>query len=220
MNKRIFAIGDIHGCFKSFRELVENRIKLKPNDKLVLLGDYIDRGHQSQEVVDYIIHLQYKGFDITPLTGNHEVMLLDAVEDSERLPIWIFNGGSKTLESFSIKSLKELDPVYIDFFKSLKFYYSYNNFLFVHAGFNDEAENPFGDKFSMVWECRKEYKNPALINKTVIHGHCIITITDCKKRIQANHKVIDIDTGCVFYYMVGYGRLTALEINNMQLYSV
>ena len=220
MNKRIFAIGDIHGCFESFRELVESKIKLQQNDKLILLGDYIDRGNQSKAVVDYIIQLQRKGFDIIPLMGNHESMLLDAIENGERLLLWIYNGGSKTLESFSIKSLKDLDSIYIDFFKGLPFYYSYKNFLFVHAGFNDEIDNPFGDKYSLIWQCRKEYKNPALINKTIIHGHCLVTVSNCKERVQANHQVIDLDTGCVFSDMVGYGRLTALELNTKCLYSV
>ncbi len=220
MIKRIFAIGDIHGCFESFRELVESKIKLQQNDKLILLGDYIDRGNQSKAVVDYIIKLHDKGFDIVPLRGNHEAMLLDAIENVERLPIWIYNGGSKTLESFSIKSLKGLDHIYIDFFKGLPFYYSYKNFLFVHAGFNDEIDNPFDDQYSMIWWCRENYSNPALIDKTIIHGHCLITVTNCKERVQANHQVIDLDTGCVFSDMVGYGRLTALELNTKCLYSV
>ncbi|MCD4732092.1 MAG: serine/threonine protein phosphatase [Bacteroidales bacterium] len=218
MNKRIFAIGDIHGCFESFRELVESKINLQVNDKLILLGDYIDRGSQSKAVVDYIIKLQHKGFDIIPLMGNHESMLLDAIINGERLSIWIYNGGSKTLESFSIKSLKDLDSIYIDFFKGLRFYYAYKNFLFVHAGFNDETDNPFGDQYSMIWQCREKYLNPALIDKIIIHGHCLVTVANCKKRVQANHQVIDLDTGCVFSDMVGYGSLTALELNTMQLY--
>ena len=72
---RLFAIGDIHGCFDSFQELIENKIQLSKNDRLVLLGDYIDRGPKSKEVIDYIINLQAKGYNIIALAGNHEVML-------------------------------------------------------------------------------------------------------------------------------------------------
>ena len=79
MNERLFAIGDIHGCFDSFRKLVEDKIKISNRDKLVLPGDYIDRGKQSKDVIDYIIELQQRGFDIIPLTGNHESMLLDEI---------------------------------------------------------------------------------------------------------------------------------------------
>lgn len=61
MNNRLFAIGDIHGCFDSLKELVEHKIQLKKNDKLILLGDYIDRGNKSKEVVDFIIKLKEEG---------------------------------------------------------------------------------------------------------------------------------------------------------------
>lgn len=76
MNSRLFAIGDIHGCFDSLKELVENKIQLQKDDKLILLGDYIDRGDKSKEVVDFIIGLLENGFDVIPLMGNHEAMLL------------------------------------------------------------------------------------------------------------------------------------------------
>lgn len=68
--KRLFAIGDIHGCFDSLKELVESNIQLDKNEKLILLGDYIDRGNKSKEVVDYIIDLLEKGYDVIPLIGN------------------------------------------------------------------------------------------------------------------------------------------------------
>lgn len=61
MNKRLFAIGDIHGCFNSLKELVENKIQLQKDDKLILLGDFIDRGGKSKEVVDFIIELSENG---------------------------------------------------------------------------------------------------------------------------------------------------------------
>jgi len=213
MNKRIFAIGDIHGCFDSLKQLVEHNIELNKTDKLVLLGDYIDRGTQSKEVIDYIIELQQKGFDIIPLMGNHEAMLLDAINDNAHLSIWIQNGGYETLKSFGIKSLNELPSLYVDFFKGLQFYYSFNNVLFVHVGFNDDDNNPFEDNYSMIWECRNEYNNSLLIDKTIIHGHHPVTINICKEAVRTNKKVINIDTGCVYNDKHGYGKLTAIEVN-------
>ena len=219
MKKRLFAIGDIHGCFKSFREFVERKIKIKKSDKLILLGDYIDRGNQSREVVDYIINLQKKEYDIISLIGNHESMMLDALDNDELLSEWIQNGGSTTLESFGIKSLKQLDQLYIDFLKGLQFYYLFNNFLFVHAGFNDEISNPFEDKYRMIWSRREKYKNPILKNKIIIHGHSPISELSCKQNIQANNQVINIDTGCVYPDKVGYGRLSAIELYSRELIS-
>ena len=168
MNKRLFAIGDIHGCFDAFRSLLEQKIQIKESDQIILLGDYIDRGTQSKEVIDYIIDLQAKGFDIVPLLGNHEAMLLDAYKNEELVSEWIQNGGSETLKSFGINSLKDIESKYIEFIKGLPSYYAFEEYLFVHAGFNDSDPNPFSDKYSMIWVCKPTYENPLLINKIII----------------------------------------------------
>jgi serine/threonine protein phosphatase 1 len=81
---RLFAISDIHGCYRTFYDLVIRKINLKKSDRLILLGDYIDRGDQSKEVVDFIIDLKEKGFDLTMLKGNHEAMLLRVLELARR----------------------------------------------------------------------------------------------------------------------------------------
>jgi len=101
MNKRLFAIGDIHGCFDLLKELVENKIQLQKDDKLILLGDYIDRGDKSKEVVDFIIELSENGYDIIPLMGNHEAMLLDAFENEKDISKWIQNGGNETFRQLA-----------------------------------------------------------------------------------------------------------------------
>lgn len=220
MNKRLFAIGDIHGCFDSFQKLVENEIGIRKNDQIVLLGDYIDRGTQSKEVVDYILELLRTDFNVIPLMGNHEAMLLDALENNQHLSIWFLNGGIETLKSFGISSLKDLSPLYIRFFKGLRHYYSFKEYLFVHAGFNDESNIPFEDQYHMLWMRREKYTNPVLRDKIIVHGHTPIPLANCRKIIQANHPVINIDTGCVFADAVDYGRLTAIEIYSRELFSV
>jgi serine/threonine protein phosphatase 1 len=220
MKKRLFAIGDIHGCYESLRELIEHKIKIRESDKLILLGDYIDRGDQSREVIDYIIELKEKDFDIVALIGNHESMLLDALDNDIFLPGWIQNGGSETMISFGINSLKQLDQVYIDFFKGLQFYYLLSNFLFVHAGFNDRISNPFDDKYHMIWSRREKYTNPVLRDKIIIHGHTPVPQLICKQEIQNHNHVINIDTGCVYADVEGYGRLSAFEMYSKELFSV
>jgi serine/threonine protein phosphatase 1 len=220
MGERLFAIGDIHGSYEQLKELVEHKIQIKKTDKLIFLGDYIDRGNQSREVVDYIIGLQNKDFDIIALIGNHESMLLDALDNDMFLPEWIQNGGSETMISFGINSLKQLDQVYIDFFKGLQFYYFLNNLLFVHAGFNDRISNPFDDKYHMIWSRREKYTNPVLRDKTIIHGHTPVPQLICKLEIQNHNHVINIDTGCVYTDIEGYGCLSAFEIYSRKLISV
>lgn len=216
-NNRLFAIGDIHGCFDSLKELIEQKIQLTPNDKLILLGDYIDRGPKSKEVIDYIIGLKSGGFDIIPLSGNHEQMLLDAWQEEQMTGLWMMNGGAETLKSFGIKAASNLEPSYIDFFKSLKLYAEYQNYLFVHAGFNDELEHPFEDTYHMIWKCRQKYTHPLLVDKTIVHGHCTIPTTTSHERIQNNDRVINLDTGCVYANYKGYGRLTAIELPNRNI---
>ncbi|WP_075591257.1 metallophosphoesterase family protein [Labilibacter marinus] len=218
--KRLFAIGDIHGCFDSLLELVENQIQLDKNDKLVLLGDYIDRGNKSKEVIDYIIDLQEKDFDIISLIGNHEMLLLETLEDEKNKSKWIQNGAAETLKSFEIKSIKEISQKYLDFFKSLQNYYSFEEFLFVHAGFNDKVVNPFQDTYSMIWKSQATYSNPLLSDKIIVHGHRPITIKHCKKQLDENAQVINIDTGCVYKEKVGYGKLTAIELYSKMLFSI
>jgi len=217
MDKQLFAIGDIHGCFDSLKELIESKIQLQKNDKLILLGDYIDRGDKSKEVVDYIIELQEKGFDIIPLMGNHEAMLLDAYKNEKNTSIWILNGGDETLKSFDISSLKDTESKYIKFFEDLRYYYTFEKYLFVHAGFNDNVLNPFTDYYSMLWKCKKSYTNSLLANKTIIHGHNPISVSKCEDRVLSKLGVINIDTGCVYKDKDGFGRLTAYECNTRRI---
>ncbi|OFX35817.1 MAG: hypothetical protein A2W95_04670 [Bacteroidetes bacterium GWA2_40_14] len=217
MNKRLFAIGDIHGCFDLLKELVENKIQLQKDDKLILLGDYIDRGDKSKEVVDFIIELSENGYDIIPLMGNHEAMLLDAFENEKDISKWIQNGGNETLKSFEIDSLKDIESKYIEFIKGLRYYYAFEDYLFVHAGFNDNVLNPFTDYYSMLWKCKETYTNPLLSEKTIIHGHNPVRVAICEERVLAKHRVINIDTGCVYEDSEGYGRLTAYDCNRQRI---
>ncbi len=220
MSQRIFAIGDIHGCFDPLKRLVEETIHLKKEDKLVLLGDYIDRGKQSREVINYILNLQDLGFDVVPLKGNHESMLLEAYEDENNLPLWMFNGGLSTLRSFGIPEPRNLEQTYVSFFRSLKYFYSCGKYLFVHAGFNDDIADPFSDHYAMIWKCRDQYVHPQLREKTIVHGHCITKVGNCRRRIETHAKVIGIDTGCVYTGREGFGNLSAIEVNSLELFVV
>ncbi len=220
MNNRLFAIGDIHGCYEPLRELIENEINIQKNDQLVFLGDYIDRGKHAKDVIDYIIRLIHDGYQIIPIMGNHEEMLLNAYEDQSNLHIWMYNGGDTTLESFGIRSVKNLSVEYLDFFKKLNYYFKVQQNAFVHAGFNNNTLDPFTDRHSMVWECRKTYTHPMLQNTTIVHGHCAITAKECDKIIRSGSKVIDIDTGCVYNKYPGYGNLTAVELHSRKIFRV
>lgn len=216
----LYAISDIHGCFTPFHELVVNHLRLKKSDKLILLGDYIDRGSESRQVVDFIIDLIRSGFDVTPLTGNHELMLTGAYHNPAGLQLWIMNSGITTLESFGISDIRDIAPEYIHFFEQLGYYNQTGNFIFVHAGFNDTIEDPFSDTYTMVWESSYSYKNPLFEGMTIIHGHRPKSLDYIMRQIEAKSKVIPIDSGCVYGKEMGYGYLSALNVMSMELISV
>ncbi len=108
------------------------------------------------------------------------------------------NGGSVTLSSFGIESLNELDNKYLQFFKNLLFYYIQDQFIFVHAGFNDDMLDPFEDKFQMIWSRRESYTNPVFNGKIIVHGHTPIPFSVCRDLVLSHNPVINIDTGCVY----------------------
>lgn len=220
MSERLFAVGDIHGCSDPLIELIEQKIKLRKGDRLVLLGDYVDRGKNSKEVVDYILDLKQKGFDVIPLIGNHEAMLLDSLDNEQLQNNWFLNGGYETLYSFGVESVKELDNKYLTFFKSLPFYYTQDQFIFVHAGLNDEIADPLTDNFQMIWSRRESYTNTFFKGKIIIHGHTPVPLSVCHESLRSHNRVINIDTGCVYDEWGGYGHLTALELFSRELFSV
>ncbi|TLX72980.1 serine/threonine protein phosphatase [Labilibacter sediminis] len=217
--KRVIAIGDIHGCFDPLKKLIEDKIKLQKTDRIIFLGDYVDRGPQSKEVVDYIISLQEKEFDIITLMGNHESMLLNAFTEDQYIPLWLYNGGSETLKSFGLSSTVFLPEKYRAFFQNLDYYYGYKQFLFVHAGFNDQIINPFEDTYYMLWTRSEHYTNPILEGKTIVHGHSVIPVEFCKSLIKLNSNIINIDTGCVYAERPGCGKLTAFDVISKRIFS-
>lgn len=217
---RLLAISDIHGCYDTFHELLIKNLKFSKSDSLILLGDYIDRGEKSRETVDLIIDLIVKGYQVIPLLGNHEWMLAEAYRNPDMKPLWYMNNGLTTITSFMLEDIRYLDKKYVDFFMNLKTFETVGNHIFVHAGFNENTPDPFSDIMGMIWETRSGYSNPLFTGKTIIHGHRPKTVDFVKGRIASRAAVIPIDTGCVYDKEAGYGFLSALEINSMNLISV
>jgi len=148
---RVFIIGDIHGCSKTFKKLILKSISIQKSDKIYCLGDYVDRGPDSKGVVDFILRLRKKGYNIHTLRGNHEELLLNSVNDEKSFLHWIKNGGDKAIASFKIDTIKKLKPAYLKFFKRTKFYIETKDFILVHAGLNFATENPLRDKDALLW---------------------------------------------------------------------
>ena len=207
----IFAIGDIHGCCKTFKKLLLEEIGIQQSDKIYCIGDYIDRGNDSKGVIDFIINLRMEGYYIYTLRGNHEQMMLEP----ERLDQWLENGGGETLKSFGISSVSELPHKYLAFLKQTEFFIETDKYIFVHAGLNFRIDNPFTDKEAMIW-IRDEYFDKTKINnKILIHGHTPIPFESMYKQLNTNK--INIDGGCVYNNKPGFGNLIALSLPNTKL---
>lgn len=211
-SQQYVAIGDIHGCRQSLEKLL-NKLQNYADRKFIFVGDYIDRGPDSKGVVDMLLEFR-KNIDAIFLRGNHEQMLLDAIDHDERM-LWITNGGKSTLASYGASSHKlNLPEKHLRFFRDTRFFYDTKQFFFVHAGLLPhktiaESVRNENEVQEMLWE--RSHLNAFETNweKTVVFGH-----TPRPHPIQ-KEKMIGIDTGCV-YEKLGYGKLTAVLLPEVE----
>ena len=214
MNK-IFAIGDIHGCFDQLQALIKNLDIDQQCDSLVFIGDYIDRGCAVKEVVDYMIKLRSEYKNIVCLRGNHEQMLLHYLKGIDE-KMYLANGGPATLLSYGISPTSvpqtrkaAIPPDHLLFFQSLLPYYETNDYIFVHAGLKPGLLPSEQDVEDLLW-IRQEFINSEYdFGKLVIFGHTPLI----SPLIMPNK--IGIDTGAV-----SGGKLTCVELPNVIIHQV
>jgi len=225
-----WVIPDIHGCAKTLQALIEDMIKPTKHDWLYFLGDYIDRGPASKEVIDYLMYLQAEDFNLRLLMGNHEDYLLKAIEEEKNLKSilglrqtnrtkkeWLFHGGKETLQSFGVRDLKHFPEKYVEWMRNLEYYIELDDFFLVHAGFNFRSGKPFSDKDSMLWIREYDIDSAKVFNKRIIHGHVPVSLEFIDLSINnKGYKFIDLDNGCYMTKREGFGNLVALELTNME----
>lgn len=218
-----YAVSDIHGCSITFRHMTEKLLKLQPGDKFYILGDHIDRGPGSKDVIDHIFELKQGGVNVHALKGNHEDMFLKALEQPAiSLDHWLDNGGKATLKSFDLYSYESMstlsrysfDQKYMDFFNDLEYYIETEDYYLVHAGFNFASPDPLADRYSMLWVRNSEVDEKFLGKRKLIHGHTPRTLLRIEESLTT--KVIDIDGGCV-YKGSPTGHLVALDLDSLHL---
>ena len=214
----VFAISDIHGDNEKFRALLK-LIDFKKKDILFLLGDYIDRGNQSKEVLDTIFLLLEAGFDIRCVRGNHEQMLLDAKDSVSSEIVWLKNGGNSTLTSFSTSQLDRIPERYITFLKNLPYYLSYENYLLVHAGIDMTISDPLSDKNSLLWlrNWQDVYRDNWLNGRVVIHGHTPMKANYLRSEENTKNQVVCIDNGSYLRGMKEMGSLCAFNADTKEI---
>jgi serine/threonine protein phosphatase 1 len=154
--RNYWIIGDIHGEITLLDRLLESIIRFHP-DQVVFVGDYIDRGAYSRNVVDRIMSLEG---EVTALMGNHELMMLNAMDNLgygyNPTELWYYNGGEATLLSFGFSSFfsfqSDMDPRYQEFFRNLKMSHVIDlipglKILVTHAGISPAI--PVADQISI-----------------------------------------------------------------------
>lgn len=211
--RRIYAVGDIHGRNDLLR-LLHAQIRADAASAggacqlvVVYLGDYVDRGPGSFEVIDTLVNEPLTGFEQIFLRGNHEDMMLDFMAGPPD-SLWLFNGGNATLESYGLpgavfstdrkleslrRGLVEAMPAsHRTFLQSLRLSHEEGDYLFVHAGVR--PGRPLGQQEArdVMWIRGPFLNSQADFGRRIVHGHTITPEPD----IRVNR--IGIDTGAFF----------------------
>ena len=211
---RQLVIPDIHGCAKTFKALVE-KVDLTRKDRLFLLGDYINRGPDSAGVVDFILALLGRGYDLWPLRGNHEEMLLSS-DASARV------GKKRRIPSLHqyhglVDKDRKILPQYRAFFQYLPYYFELPDYYLVHAGFDFKKENPWEAYGQMPWIRPFDATFEQTRGKKIIVGHQPVLRPIVNKSIAENNAVIFLDNGCAMKSQPLMGQLLCFDIGTQEL---
>lgn len=221
---RVYAVGDSHGCCDQLRdlhrEILEDALGAEPRAErrvVVYLGDYVDRGPDSRDLLDLLIDGRLTGFETVHLMGNHDDFVLRFLA-GEDPTAWLMNGGDATLRSYGIDPqdsdgiahrgewLREqlaarLPDDHLAFLQGLGTMHTEGDYVFVHAGIRPGVPIPIQEKRDLLWIREPFLESRADHGKVVVHGHTPTAEPD----VRANR--IGIDTGACYG-----GRLTALAL--------
>ena len=223
---RIYCIGDVHGRDDLLLEIHE-KINEDAGDfsgqiVIVYIGDFVDRGMYSKEVVEILIGHPFPDFDCIYLRGNHEQTLLDFLQEASVGPAWLSFGGQATLASYGAavtkiptrreefveiqRSLREKLPrSHLEFINKTKLSYTAGSYFFVHAGVNPKYSLARQQPEDLMWIRDQFISSNKHYEKIIVHGH---TVTD-EPELLPNR--IGIDTGAY-----ASGRLTCLVLQGEQ----
>jgi len=207
--QRLIAIGDIHGCVHALDALLE-AIEPQATDTIVTLGDVIDYGRESAEVLDRLIELKQQCKYIH-LLGNHEEMLLGALEDEEAKGDWLNFGGIDTLNSYRFcGSISDIPLEHIEFLRESPLWFESDDHLLVHANYDAELAFDQTHRYQLLWPLlQPENSRPHISGKTIVCGH---TEQRDGEILNLGH-LICIDTWCR-----GFGWLSAIDLLSGQVW--
>lgn len=222
---RLYAVGDIHGRLDLLRQLhdmiardaADARVRRKV---VIYLGDYVDRGEESCQVIQFLMDEPLAGFESVHLCGNHEEMMLSFLSDTSVGPMWMYNGGDATLYSYGVglqnganveerqaimqRKLREALPdTHMQFLRNLRLYHIEGDYLFVHAGIAPGRPLDQQTTQDLLWIRNEFIQSDEDHGRCVVHGHTIMPMPD----LRPNR--IGIDTGAYFS-----GTLTCLVLED------
>ena len=204
--QRVYAVGDVHGCMDrlaALHEMIAEDIAERPaaHTTLVHLGDYIDRGIDSAQVIDWLINRPPVAADaMIDLKGNHEHMMLSAVAsaDTETASLWLTNGGADSLLSWGIS--RSMPPAqwashiprqHLIFLRDLEICHRVGPYLFVHAGVRPGVPLDRQTRHDMIWIREPFLSSRADHGAVIVHGH-----TPKREPVVLPNRIA-IDTGAV-----------------------
>ncbi len=219
----IYALSDIHGCHGALLEaekyIIEDAARLPGRKLLMLMGDYVDRGPRSSEVLQHLCEPPPAGFDRYCLLGNHDDAFLKFLDDPRANSHWLDFGAGATLASYGIdidyllreegRSLEEFGntvraatpPAHIELLRSLPVVVAIEPIVFVHAGIRPGIALAEQTEEDLIWIREPFLSEGPQLPLLVIHGHTPVS------RPSFESGRIGIDTGVS---MGGY--LTVLKI--------
>jgi len=201
---RTIGIGDIHGHLKALAGLID-LINPKPQDILVFLGDYINRGPDSKGVLQFLIDLKQR-CNVVCILGNHEEMMINAYADPtpSTMDWFLENGGDTTLQSYGgAKNFSLVPQAHKNFLLSLPLYYETDQHFFIHANYDYDVNLMDIDSNTALWHSLDNRPRKHISRKTAILGHT----PQMNGKILNLEYLIYIDTGCGFG-----GKLSGSEV--------
>jgi Calcineurin-like phosphoesterase len=218
MGARFFIVGDIHACPQELETLLTS-LALQREDRVVFLGDYIDRGPDARAVVDFLLGMKADAIcQLTFLKGNHEDMFLDFLGLPGRYgETFLFNGGAPTVKSYGLSrsavgkdAAAELPQTHLDFYCALEGVYTEGDTLCVHAGLNPMRSFDKQTEEERLWIRQEFILQPHNFPYTIVFGH-----TPHREVLFDLPYKVGIDTGLVYG-----GKLSCLEVTERNLFQV
>lgn len=205
---RLIAIGDIHGCSAALEAIIE-RIDPGPDDVIVTLGDYVDRGPDTPGVLNQLIALRRR-CRLLPLLGNHDQIMLAAIFGQINPRLWMEMDGDKTIAAYG--SIRDIPPEHSDFLSSCELCLETKDHIFMHASYDATLPLEKQSIECLLWlSLRDGIPPPHFSGKKAIVGH---TSQKSGEILDAGH-IVCIDTFCC-----GGKWLTAMDVHSGQLWQV